>query len=162
MGRQPRQRPISCHFCRVRKLRCSRQFPCSNCTTRGVTCQQQDPSQPSDLTGSNGFPAEASSNPNLPASEILARLDKLEEVVSSQAKELELARKRPYPGASSATPPASTTPLPPKLQRLTDDALRLERSSWMGHKVKVSQYLCFLDLSWRLLLTPCHVGVASV
>ncbi|KAF5597533.1 zinc finger transcription factor YRR1 [Fusarium pseudocircinatum] len=43
MGRQPRQRPVSCNFCRVRKLRCSREFPCSNCTSRGVQCQAQDP-----------------------------------------------------------------------------------------------------------------------
>ncbi|KAK2594259.1 hypothetical protein QQS21_008038 [Conoideocrella luteorostrata] len=40
MGRQWRQRPIACQSCRRRKIRCSRQFPCSNCTSRGVKCVQ--------------------------------------------------------------------------------------------------------------------------
>lgn len=33
-----RQRPVSCHFCRSRKLRCNRESPCSNCSARGITC----------------------------------------------------------------------------------------------------------------------------
>jgi len=33
-----RQRPVSCHFCRTRKLRCNRESPCSNCTARDITC----------------------------------------------------------------------------------------------------------------------------
>lgn len=37
--RSMRSRPVSCHFCRTRKLKCSRQFPCSNCTSRGKECQ---------------------------------------------------------------------------------------------------------------------------
>lgn len=41
-SREPR--PVSCHFCRRRKLRCSRQFPCDNCSVRSITCQLYDPS----------------------------------------------------------------------------------------------------------------------
>lgn len=37
---KPRQRPVSCTFCRTRKLRCSRSFPCASCTSRGLRCQQ--------------------------------------------------------------------------------------------------------------------------
>lgn len=37
---KPRQRPVSCTFCRTRKLRCSRSFPCASCTSRGLPCQQ--------------------------------------------------------------------------------------------------------------------------
>lgn len=37
--RSSRQRPISCHFCRSRKLRCSRDAPCTNCTSRGIECE---------------------------------------------------------------------------------------------------------------------------
>jgi hypothetical protein len=35
----PRQRPVSCKFCRSRKLRCSREAPCSNCISRGLPCE---------------------------------------------------------------------------------------------------------------------------
>jgi hypothetical protein len=33
-----RPRPVSCYFCRSRKLRCSRESPCSNCASRGIDC----------------------------------------------------------------------------------------------------------------------------
>ncbi|KAK1148448.1 hypothetical protein N8T08_009451 [Aspergillus melleus] len=33
-----RQRPVSCQFCRARKLKCNRQLPCGNCTSRGISC----------------------------------------------------------------------------------------------------------------------------
>ncbi|KAG5949795.1 hypothetical protein E4U53_005763 [Claviceps sorghi] len=49
MGRKWRQRPIACQSCRRRKIRCSREFPCSNCTSRGIKCVQfyesQEPQQ---------------------------------------------------------------------------------------------------------------------
>jgi hypothetical protein len=40
-GPQPRARrqdPVSCNFCRLKKLKCNRQSPCSNCVTRKVEC----------------------------------------------------------------------------------------------------------------------------
>lgn len=37
-AKRPRQDPVSCQLCRSKKLRCSRQHPCSNCSARGVTC----------------------------------------------------------------------------------------------------------------------------
>jgi hypothetical protein len=37
--RTPRQRPISCLFCRSRKLRCSRDAPCTNCKSRDIECE---------------------------------------------------------------------------------------------------------------------------
>lgn len=33
-----RQEPVSCESCRRKKLKCSREHPCSNCTDRGVAC----------------------------------------------------------------------------------------------------------------------------
>jgi hypothetical protein len=45
-AQSPRRRPISCDFCRIRKLRCSRQFPCSNCVARGISCQLWPSSDP--------------------------------------------------------------------------------------------------------------------
>ncbi|KAG5920150.1 hypothetical protein E4U42_006288 [Claviceps africana] len=47
MGRKWRQRPIACQSCRRRKIRCSREFPCSNCTSRGIKCLQfYEPQEP--------------------------------------------------------------------------------------------------------------------
>lgn len=33
-----RQECVSCQFCRTKKLKCDRQFPCSNCRARRLTC----------------------------------------------------------------------------------------------------------------------------
>jgi hypothetical protein len=80
-ARSSRSRPVSCHFCRSRKLKCSRQFPCSNCTSRGATCQLYPPSS---LTTSPRNEAE-----ELPADsnlDVLARLRRLEEIVIGNGK----------------------------------------------------------------------------
>lgn len=34
-----RQDPVSCKLCRVKKLKCNRQQPCSNCLARGNDCE---------------------------------------------------------------------------------------------------------------------------
>ncbi|KAF1999678.1 hypothetical protein P154DRAFT_523214 [Amniculicola lignicola CBS 123094] len=44
--RIPRQQPVSCRFCRTRKLRCSREAPCSNCVSRGISCELEAPVPP--------------------------------------------------------------------------------------------------------------------
>ncbi|PHH62843.1 hypothetical protein CDD81_6643 [Ophiocordyceps australis] len=31
--------PRACHNCRVRKIRCNRENPCSNCITSSLVCQ---------------------------------------------------------------------------------------------------------------------------
>jgi hypothetical protein len=36
--KRPRQDPVSCSFCRSKKLKCDRRSPCSNCATRQITC----------------------------------------------------------------------------------------------------------------------------
>ncbi|KAH8432485.1 Zn(II)2Cys6 transcription factor [Aspergillus melleus] len=61
-----RQRPVSCQFCRARKLKCNRQLPCGNCTSRGISCQLY--SQP---------PTEES----VTDQDVLERLRRLEELV---------------------------------------------------------------------------------
>lgn len=67
-----RQRPVSCTFCRSRKLRCNRDFPCSNCTSRGLPCQQG-------TVGSSGGRICCQSSSH--TAEILARLKRLENIV---------------------------------------------------------------------------------
>lgn len=79
-AKSSRSRPVSCHFCRLRKLKCSRQFPCSNCTSRGTTCQlYPTPSSPSLQNDLEELPA--TSNPD-----VLARLRRLEEIVIGHGK----------------------------------------------------------------------------
>ena len=71
-----RSRPISCHFCRSRKLKCSRQFPCDNCTSRAIACHLYPAeSCPSSIQGQS----DGSSN-SLNA-DLLARVHRLEEIV---------------------------------------------------------------------------------
>ncbi|KAK5988698.1 putative transcription factor lepB [Cladobotryum mycophilum] len=126
MGRQPRQRPISCHLCRVRKLRCSRQFPCSNCTSRGVVCQHEGvAAAPTAVAPSQPTNKASSSLKDLSAFELLSRLERLEGLVAAQSKEQSVKRQA-YPEPSQASP--VSRPVPPRLQRLTADALQLERS----------------------------------
>lgn len=67
-----RQRPVSCHFCRSRKLRCSRQFPCSNCSSRGLSCQ---------LYSAHPVAKSRQDASDPRSEEILARLSRLEDLV---------------------------------------------------------------------------------
>lgn len=152
MGRQPRQRPISCTLCRVRKLRCSRVFPCSNCTSRGVVCQHEG--APHDNVVASQ-PKSAALPKDVSASELLSRLERLESMVASQAKtQTQSQIQPPAPGSISAEPrkaaypesgpPTSLSAVPSRLQRLTADALWLERSC-SGQKLLVSLYLLLIN-----------------
>lgn len=81
--RSSRSRPVSCHFCRSRKLKCSRHFPCSNCTSRGATCELYP-------TASFTTPQyELGGLPENPNRDILARLRRLEEIVIGGGKTTE-------------------------------------------------------------------------
>jgi hypothetical protein len=68
-----RQRPISCKFCRVRKLRCSRESPCSSCVSRGIPCtlDQPEPQSPSST--------------NSPDSEVITQLRQIKEILEERA-----------------------------------------------------------------------------
>lgn len=70
-----RQRPVSCRFCRTRKLRCSRDTPCSNCVSRGVRCELEDIDRPKGSALSVQEP------------EILERLQRLEKFLGAQNPE---------------------------------------------------------------------------
>lgn len=67
-----RLRPVSCHFCRSRKLRCSRQLPCSNCISRGFDCGLYSAPVSSDSPQNNNSRGTA---------DILTRLQRLEDIV---------------------------------------------------------------------------------
>lgn len=157
MGRQPRQRPISCHLCRVRKLRCSRQFPCSNCTSRGVVCQHEGIAVSAAAVGEQQQQQQQLKSPAVKDTstlELLARLERLEKIVAAQGAGREgkdadisssnssfnfnsnlssntISNSNSRKGAEAPAEqsrPAASRPVPPRLQRLTADALELERS----------------------------------
>ncbi|KAK9241398.1 hypothetical protein V1525DRAFT_393036 [Lipomyces kononenkoae] len=74
--RQRVERPVSCRFCRSRKLRCSRELPCSNCVSRGIVCELP-------LKNAPRVTSTTSTHDNAQA-ELLERIRKLEELVKSQ------------------------------------------------------------------------------
>lgn len=71
----PRQRPVSCRLCRTRKLRCNREAPCSNCVSRGVRCELRTPI------------AHTATGLKTSESDILERINRLEELLSNQKPE---------------------------------------------------------------------------
>ncbi|KAJ4288986.1 hypothetical protein N0V90_011328 [Kalmusia sp. IMI 367209] len=70
----PRQRPVSCKFCRTRKLRCSRESPCSNCLSRGIACELEQ-------AVNNGCSVDDGDK-----AELLERIRKLEAIVEQNTK----------------------------------------------------------------------------
>ena len=122
MGRQPRQRPISCKLCRQRKLRCSRQFPCSNCTTRGVVCQHDGPeTAPTPRASVDPGESTATATPKeVPNAELLARLEKLEALIAAQTRDPTVTSNSSnvsYTEAPQTQEPAISSPMSPQLQR---------------------------------------------
>jgi hypothetical protein len=80
----PRQRPVSCRFCRSRKLRCSRDAPCSNCVSRRISCELEPLAQT--------LPA----NPGISEPETAERIRKVEELVESlKSQQNESAEQNP-------------------------------------------------------------------
>ncbi|KAM0420719.1 hypothetical protein ACHAPT_011501 [Fusarium lateritium] len=153
MGRQPRQRPVSCHFCRVRKLRCSRDFPCSNCTSRGVPCREpQDPpraSAPAQRPIAKKTAAGAVEKEK--EADILSRLERLESLLAQQNKQAaaESQSSSALPSSSEGgdalprSQPDSQLALPLNVQNLTADALWLDRTC-LGPKPSVGLQQAFV------------------
>ncbi|EXJ85152.1 hypothetical protein A1O3_05827 [Capronia epimyces CBS 606.96] len=107
--KRPRQEPVSCHFCRSKKLKCNRQRPCSNCTARGLACNGNGQAQPASVDVNHDS--------------ILTRLKRLEDMVlgpgpsqlqhglsvlnqTSQPSPL-LTQSRPTPSPMACLSPAS-------------------------------------------------------
>nr|A0A411PQN2.1 RecName: Full=Agnestins biosynthesis cluster transcription factor AgnL11; AltName: Full=Agnestins biosynthesis cluster protein L11 [Paecilomyces divaricatus]QBG38877.1 transcription factor [Paecilomyces divaricatus] len=87
---RPRQVPTSCHFCRTKKLKCDRRFPCSNCRARRLSCVPfSDRSQAASLDLPGAGPSSTVSNEELSENinELKARLQRLEELISVNAEE---------------------------------------------------------------------------
>ncbi|KAM0546937.1 hypothetical protein ACHAPJ_010597 [Fusarium lateritium] len=117
----PPSRAVSCDFCRLRKLKCNRQFPCSNCLSRGVAC-------PSLRTSSKGQSHVADSSNDA----ILSRLDKIEahlaSIASSPTAKGPSSEEVPTVALTTDINPENHRQLPPVLQKLTEDAFSINRS----------------------------------
>lgn len=144
-------RPISCYLCRLRKLRCSREHPCSNCNTRGIKCSlyggDDDESFPP-----SGSSAPSHASPVVEArntdaslfSDILERLERLENVLSTQTALLKNSdpshTHRHSHEWQTNTSPVSTNPIQsprqPIYHHLAGDVKRLEQVS-TSHPSKV-------------------------
>ena len=68
-----RQDPVSCRLCRVKKLKCNRQVPCSNCVARNAVCEYEP--NPATTTARIERDVEPSN------AAILSRLHRLEEMI---------------------------------------------------------------------------------
>ena len=128
----PRQRPVSCRFCRTRKLRCSRDAPCSNCVSRGLHC---------DLETST---AQRSSESNTLKSDTLQRIQRLERLIGTQRLEPEEDSEQTNSCKSSSIAPSEPhiqhrSAFSPQIQDLANDAARLERL-YTGEGPSVSSY----------------------
>ncbi|KAK3687555.1 hypothetical protein B0T22DRAFT_405289 [Podospora appendiculata] len=127
-----RQRPVSCFFCRSRKLRCSRTQPCTNCTTRGIPCR-------SDNATSAAAPAVPERDPVL--LDVLERLRQVEQVVAKQDAVCSAAAAAATAnGAAGIADPMLAqsnlhTVLSPRLRHLNEDVAWLERLS-MGQNLE--------------------------
>lgn len=97
-----RQEPVSCQFCRSKKLKCDRQHPCSNCLARGLRCDGQ--LQPSH---------HVSPPIDVQNESILTRLKRLEDIVlgSSQAQTSLGINQPPQPSPSLTQSRQATSPM---------------------------------------------------
>lgn len=110
---QPRQRPVSCSFCRTRKLRCSRETPCSNCVSRGVRCDLEKPTiHPSSTTSDL---------------DVLGRLQRVERLLAARDSEQQARTQIPNGQKSSSQPALSSASSPsPQVRCLNNDVALLE------------------------------------
>lgn len=104
------ERPVSCRFCRVRKLRCSRESPCSNCISRGIACELPVRNPVRSTT-----PAGTSSPTQL---DLLERIRKLEELVKTQSAIQSIAASDTPQSLATHT---SRSTLSPETEHLDDD-----------------------------------------
>lgn len=120
-----RQRPVSCRFCRSRKLRCSREAPCSNCVSRGIHCELENPTRPSPRTLSASEP------------ELLERIRKLEELLQNQKLQQNESVKQHSESSGTHAQQAHRPTLLLQIEHLDSDVAWLE-SIYNGHDRSVN------------------------
>lgn len=108
---QSRRRPVSCRFCRTRKLRCDREVPCSSCTSRGIECEAERIAKPNPRTSVNLNPVT------------IGRARRLEGLLGRQNSELGSSQdgNLPFPAHHQGGQNLS-----PEIDHLNDDVAWLE------------------------------------
>ncbi|KAH7156687.1 hypothetical protein EDB81DRAFT_717091 [Dactylonectria macrodidyma] len=148
-----RPRVTSCQLCRERKLRCNRQFPCSNCTARRVTCQA-----PQVQTATTERAAVEKTPENLPRfshDELLKRLESLEALIAAQTRDQEPVPLDPDLSENPDSQEAQRSP--PNVLGMLSDALALERhcmSSKAGDSNVLINPVVFRTCPIRLITKP--------
>ncbi|KAJ5724648.1 hypothetical protein N7493_006376 [Penicillium malachiteum] len=126
LSRSTRSRPVSCLFCRSRKLRCSRKFPCPNCTSRGLACQLDGPV----TSSSRSIETSPEASPDTFRQDVLERLRRLEEIVIEKREppnitDEQASQKPPLRPWQKGNPP-SVTEERPQASNIDVDWLELE------------------------------------
>jgi hypothetical protein len=141
------ERPISCRFCRSRKLRCSKDATCSNCVSCGIVCQLPVENI---IRSTSTDEASSSTQP-----ELLERIRKLEELLETQ-KSYTNGNVVQYPKRLPESPESSSTPytlqtntsrstLSPEIEHLNDDVAWL-KSIYTTYSLSVSLFNSMLRL----------------
>jgi hypothetical protein len=104
--KRPRQEPVSCSFCRSKKLKCDRLSPCSNCATRRISCDAPLALRPPsndyynehrngtrDEIGPTTGPVDMLRNQHNHEQPILARLKRLEDAVFGRSEKYAVERE---------------------------------------------------------------------
>ncbi|KAF7894151.1 hypothetical protein EAF00_007665 [Botryotinia globosa] len=115
-----RQDPVSCQFCRTRKLKCDRNFPCSNCRARKVPCVSAIGQ--ADIPSSQPINSLSAGSSSQGIEELNARLKRLEEL---------LERKVNVSGSSNDTASVvSTQETPAEDTQITNTVSWLESDAF--------------------------------
>jgi hypothetical protein len=142
-----RQDPVSCQFCRRKKLKCNRDRPCSNCLKRGVECEL--PPRWLDHQGAPESPRRANHET------VFARLKRLEDAVfGSNSKSLppSIPPEEPRPWHSSLRTPSQTGLTETELQ---DDHNAQASNSWLESlSSSNNSNVCASIVALVIVLTP--------
>lgn len=144
-----RQRPVSCHFCRTRKLRCNRESPCSNCSARGVTCHLYAPETKPDASDTPEVLEVRDVHDDL-TRDVLSRLERLEQALLRDTSAIPpstdpqtrdaVARKGPISPAPPAASKGRRSSLVRKEPQFVTDAELLEHDCIEYPEVSDSHY----------------------
>ncbi|KAL2063343.1 hypothetical protein VTL71DRAFT_5148 [Oculimacula yallundae] len=115
------KRPVSCLFCRSRKLRCTRDFPCSNCVERSIPCQLRVAPSATVLV------PPSPNTSGISQTEILQRLERLEEIIRYQNLDSYQGSSRQKLLTPSSNHVIQCASNPVKLQPLAADIAGLEK-----------------------------------
>ncbi|KAJ5716947.1 hypothetical protein N7488_002593 [Penicillium malachiteum] len=159
LPRSSRSRPVSCLFCRSRKLRCSRKFPCPNCTSRGLSCQLDEPT----TSSSRSMETSPEASPDIFRQDVLEGLRRLEEIVIEKRETANIANEQapqnpPLRTWQKGNPLSATVE---KLQASTTDVDWLELEGGVTYLVPTNSLVAY-DVEFKTCSIKKAAHAASV